>query len=261
MVVSLGLMGVDHFTPVTSTLRQALLQVLQPIEYMATIPDTLYRALLTVTHPDERERLLERLQTENRLLKANLLKMHDLELENQRLRQLLDASSQLPPEYNQFIIATVLRANIRNDRNELVLNKGTAEGIVRHLPVLDTRGVLGLVTDTATFTSRVRLLTDPSMEIPVRVERTGQRAITRGLGHGRLEVNFIRQGADIRKGDRLITSGLGEIYPSGYPVAEVVKVHQDSGATFLTISAIPLSQLYNNHEVLILKHEKSPPHP
>lgn len=248
-------MVTDHYTHLADVLRTALLNVLQPIEYLAATPTLLYKAFedngadqITLQKQNAA------LEAENLILQAKLQKMTELQQENRRLRLLLDASGQLPSDRLELVIATVLRASNQPDSEFLILNKGALDGMTPDMPVLDAKGVLGLITHVSELTSQARLLTDPELEIPVRFERTGLRAITRGLGHGRLEVDFVRAGADVRVGDLLVTSGLGGTYPAGYPVARITTIERRPQATFLTLTATPVSQLYNNHEVLIIRH-------
>ncbi len=244
----------DHYTHLMDDVRAALLQLLQPVEYLATAPRLLYQSY-TESQTDEAvlRRRLAAAEAENLLLRAKLLQMEDLKAENRRLRLLLDASGRLPVEKTDLMIATVLRYGSGPFENYAVINKGALDGVHLNSPVIDPAGVFGLVTETSALTSRVRLLTDPNLAIPVRIERTGQRAITQGLGHGRVLVRFIRKGADLQVGDLLVTSGLGNIYPPGYPVARISTIDYQSDAVFLRVIAQPTSQLYNNDEVLVLK--------
>jgi len=247
-------MAVDHYTHLMDDVRSALLQLLQPVEYLATAPRLLYQSY-TESQADEAtlRRRLTAAKAENLLLRARLLQMEDLKAENRRLRLLLDASGRLPVEKTDLMIATVLRYGSGPFENYAVINKGVLDGVHPGSPVIDPTGIFGLVTETTTLTSRVRLLTDPNLAIPVRIERTGQRAIAQGLGHGRVLVRFLRKGADLQVGDLLVTSGLGNVYPPGYPVARISAIDYQSDAVFLRVIAQPASQLYNNNEVLVLK--------
>ncbi len=254
-IFAITLMVLDHYTHAADTLRNALLNILQPIEYLSALPGTLYDAYRQNTADQiALQKKAAALHAQNLMLQARLQKMAELQQENRRLRLLLDASGQLPSDRMKLIIATVLRAGNRPDAEFLILNKGALDGITPDMPVLDANGVLGLITHISELTSQARLLTDPDLEIPVRFERTGLRAITRGLGHGQLEVDFVRTGADVRVGDLLVTSGLGGVYPAGYPVARVTAVRQRPQATFMQLTAVPVSHLYNNHEVLIVHY-------
>jgi len=75
----------------------------------------------------------------------------------------------------------------------------------------------------------VILITDPEHAVPVRIERTGLRTIAVGAGDTTsLALPYLPANADIQSGDLLVTSGLGGVFPEGYPVARVIEVHRDA---------------------------------
>ncbi|WP_294949760.1 rod shape-determining protein MreC [Sulfurivirga sp.] len=254
-VFAVLMMVLDHYTQLASHVRGVLLNVLQPVEMVAALPRSLYNAYTDAAQNEESlRRQVKALTARNLLLQAQLQRMRELEDENRQLRLLLDAGSQLPSDRIELTIATVLRISLRPEADFMVLNKGALDHIAPMMPVMDANGVLGLITEVSELTSQARLLTDPELSIPVRFERTGMRAVTRGLGHGRLEVDFVRLDTDVKPGDLLVTSGIGGIFPPGYPVARVQSVSAQKDGTFYRITAVPVSRLYNNHEVLIVRH-------
>ncbi|HET6725309.1 MAG TPA: rod shape-determining protein MreC, partial [Gammaproteobacteria bacterium] len=89
--------------------------------------------------------------------------------------------------------------------------------------------------------------------IPVEVVRNGLRTIAIGVGDSRrLELPYLPNNADIKSGDRLVTSGLGGRFPRGYPVGAVMRVLQKPGAPFAEIEAQPAAELARSHQVLLL---------
>ncbi|MEC9313863.1 MAG: rod shape-determining protein MreC, partial [Pseudomonadota bacterium] len=108
------------------------------------------------------------------------------------------------------------------------------------------------------LSSRVVLLTDPSHSIPVQINRNGLRAVVTGRGLGEnLQMDFLPHNADVRKGDLLVTSGLGGRFPVGYPVGEVISVDFPQGKAFADIKVQPAANLSTSREVmLVLPGEK-----
>ncbi len=254
-VFAVLMMVLDHYTHLAVHVRSMLMNVIQPIEFIAALPKTLYTAYLDSSRSEQA--LLSRyhaLKAENLILQAKLQHLQELQAENKRLKLLLDATGTFASEHIDLTIATILRTSNLPMKDFIVINKGALDGITREMPVLDAQGVLGLVTQVGELTSQVTLLTDPSLSIPIRIERTGQRAIVQGLGNGHLKVAFIRTSADVRPGDLLVTSGIDGIYPPGYPVARIQRIGQTDQEGFMELQAAPVSQLYNNHEVLIIRH-------
>ena len=110
------------------------------------------------------------------------------------------------------------------------------------------------------YTSRVLLLTDTTHSIPVQVNRNGLRAIASGTGNPeRLELRHVADTADIKEGDLLVSSGLGQRFPAGYPVATVKEVIHDSGQPFAIVRAVPTAALNRSRYMLLVFSDSRSP--
>ncbi len=99
----------------------------------------------------------------------------------------------------------------------------------------------------------MRLISDPDHALPVQILRTGQRTVAFGTGDpGRLMLPNLSIQSDIRPGDVLVTSGLGDRFPPGFPVAEVLQIRRDTGGAFARVQARPLAALDRGREVLLV---------
>ncbi len=193
---------------------------------------------------------IEELKTENTLNSARLLKLEALEHENIRLRALLDSSFKVGEKVS---IAEIIRVDMDPYKHHVLINKGSWDNVFRLQPILDSNGVLGQVVNVAPKTSQVILISDPDHAIPVQINRTGFRSIALGTGTtSKLDLPYIPNNTDIKKGDLLITSGLGGRFPSGYPVAKVTEVITNPGKPFATVSAEPTAKLDHIKEILLV---------
>jgi rod shape-determining protein MreC len=114
---------------------------------------------------------------------------------------------------------------------------------------------VGQVTRVVPNVSEVTLVTDKDHAVPVRVERSGVRSVMYGSGTGRLpELRFLSPNAEIRQGDRLVTSGIDGTYPAGLAVAEVASVERETGQMFARVTCRPLAGVEKSSFVLILGH-------
>jgi rod shape-determining protein MreC len=103
------------------------------------------------------------------------------------------------------------------------------------------------------FHARVLLITDATHSVPVQVNRNGVRAVAEGTGSlDRLEIHHVAATTDIREGDLLVTSGLGQRFPIGYPVATVTAIERDPGQAFARITARPTAALDRVRHVLLV---------
>jgi rod shape-determining protein MreC len=187
----------------------------------------------------------KRLHEEALLLNAKLLKFAALEQENLRLRGLLDTTFKLG---EQVMIAELLSVNVVPYEHVVVVNKGSRFGVYAGQPVMDAYGVVGQVLRVTPYSAEVIMITDPNHAIPVQVNRNGLRTIAQGTGQtDRLSLPYLTGNADIQPGDLLVTSGMGGIFPQGYPVATVTKG-----------GAAPVAKLDRNRELLMVWSKPDP---
>ena len=249
--MALILMILDHRTSVLQPLRSFISIVTYPIYLVADAPKEVSQWFTEVT--TDEQTVLEQnqeLKKEKMRLKARLQKLKALEAENLRLRNLLDSSFKVG---ERVLIAELSSVELDPYRQQIVISKGSRSGVFKGQPVLDANAVMGQVVSTSPLHSTVMLITDASHALPVQVLRNGLRTVAVGTGNiDSLNLPFLARNADIVQGDQLVTSGLGGIFPPGYPVATVTSVTQEPGQHFATISAEPLAQLDRSREVLLV---------
>lgn len=257
IVASIALFVSDYRTPHLNRLRALLSLVTYPIQVLASFPVDSIKSL------SETALSYAELQKENRRLKqaqlindAKLLKLAALERENIRLRMLLENSFQLG---EQVLIAELLSVKLMPYEHTVVVNKGSRFGVHPKQPVLDATGIVGQVVRALPSSSEIMLITDPDHAIPVEVNRNGLRTIAFGTGQpNRLHLPFLAQNADIVPGDLLVTSGLGGVFPAGYPVAVVDKFESRPDKSFANVYATPTAKLETSREFLIVWSDSTP---
>jgi rod shape-determining protein MreC len=250
-IASLGLLGVDHLTDMLGEARSILTLAMTPIVIIADYPSRsasvaqealASRGDMRVTIVDLQQQLL--------LLQAKTKKMAALTAENNRLRDLLGSAAKLQ---DNVLVAELIGVDPDPERQEVVIDKGTQSGVFVGQPVLDANGLMGQVIEVSLLASRVLLVSDDSHAVPVQVTRSNLRLIARGAGvTRRLELNHVPDTADIRAGDLLVSSGLGNRFPVGYPVGVVDQVIHDPGKPFAYVTAIPSASLARSRHVLLV---------
>ncbi len=197
----------------------------------------------------------QRLREEALLLRGQQLKFAALEQENLRLRGLLDSTFKIG---DQVLIAEPLAINVVPYENLVVVNKGSRHGIRPGQAVVDGNGVVGQVLRVAASNADIVMITDPSHATPVQINRNGLRTIAVGIGQtDRLELPYLSGNADVKSGDLLVTSGLGGVFPAGYPVARVAAPLPGAPAAH-QFSAVPLARLDHNRELLVVRSDSTP---
>lgn len=192
----------------------------------------------------------ELLRKENLILQAKVAQMASLNAENTRLRALLNSSTHLD---DSVLIAELIGASPDPLRHLVIIDKGSEAGVFEGQAVIDAQGLVGQVVEVSAWYSRVLLITDVSHAVPVQVNRNGVRAVADGGGRiDELTLSHVAATTDIVVGDLLVTSGLGGVFPAGYPVAVVSAVEEDPGSPFLQVKARPLAQLDRSRHLLLI---------
>ncbi len=189
------------------------------------------------------------------LLKAKLQRLVILQQENEDLRKLLNSSTQLG---GKTVVAQLLAIDLDPLMQQMIIDKGNKAEVYEGQPVLDAYGVMGQIVTVGHYTSRVLLISDTRSAIPIQDSRSGTRAIAMGLGSNQLlSLIHVPETADIRQGDLLVSSGLGQRFPAGYPVGTVTKVSRAAGDAFMSITVSPSARLDKTEQVLLIWPEKS----
>ncbi len=178
--------------------------------------------------------------------------VEQLQLENARLRQLLELRE---PLASPSLAAQVIYDAADPYSRKVVIDKGTLKGVVAGAPVIDDLGVLGQVTRVYPLTSEVTLLTDPEQFIPTLNTRNGLRALASGSASrsNGMELRLIPASADVQVGDLLTTSGVDAVFPAGLMVARVTKVERRVDSSFAAIELDPMARADGALHVLVLE--------
>ncbi len=257
-VLSVALMVVDARFTLLKPVRSQMSLVLMESYWITDLPQRLWQGV--ASQFGSRTELVaenEKLKTENLLLQGRMQKLAALTEQNVRLRELLNSSALVNEKVE---VAELIGMDPNPFTHRIIINKGERDGVVLGQPVLDARGLMGQVVELMPYTSRVLLLTDTTHSIPVQVNRNGLRAIASGTGNPeRLELRHVADTADIKEGDLLVSSGLGQRFPAGYPVATVKEVIHDSGQPFAIVRAVPTAALNRSRYLLLVFSDNRTP--
>jgi len=190
-----------------------------------------------------------RLRAEIADAQAAYTRCTETEAANARLRELL--------KFRRTIDMSVMAAEViaRDPApwyKGITLNRGSADGVRRGLPVAVPDGIAGLITHVTAHTSRVLLLADPNSAIDALVQRTRARGIVKGQTGGMCSCEYVLLRHEVRKDDILVSSGLDGIFPKGLRIGKVTEVMPASAGIFQKIRVEPFANFENLEEVLIL---------
>jgi rod shape-determining protein MreC len=257
-LLSLGLLYVDQRGRWSERIRYGLEAGAYPLQVAINSPASVWRGLQDAfATRNQLKAENARLGGEVRALQLGQLRMQALVVENASLRGLRAA---LPPLVTRWQVAEVIGSEAVPLRQRLVINKGAHDGVHVNQAVVDGTGVLGQVMHVGPWSAEVILVTDPEHAMPVQVVRNQLRTIAVGSGSANeLLLKFLAVNSDVQGGDLLVSSGLGGVFPAGFPVARVTGVRREANQLLAQVRAEPLAHIDSSREVLLLDFE--PQHP
>ena len=203
------------------------------------------------------------LRAENQELRYVVFQLTEKAAENERLQAMLEFRTKTVAF--QMKAAAVIGQDPGTLNHSLLINQGANDGIRVNMPVVTHQGLVGHVTEVFGGTAKVRLLIDAASSAAAMIQRPQSRAV--GIVEGNpaqislLRVKNLLRDSDVIKGDKIMTSGLGGIYPKGLLIGEVVDVVDDDGGLLknaMIRSAVDFSRL---EEVLVITGERNPVRP
>lgn len=259
-LLAVVLMAMDqrgHYVP---RMRSAIEYLVEPVYHVVEWPLQATRNLFTQFQSrrslrHENDRLRMQLLSQE----AAIQRLAALTEENKRLRSLFEGAQGQEFEYR---FAELLQVDLDPFSHQVLIDRGSTDGVVVGQAVIDGAGVMGQVEEVHLHFSTVRLISDPNHALPVQINRTGLRTVAFGTGQtGFLSMPSVPREADVRQGDLIVTSGLGDRFPGGYPVARVSGINREEGLTFAQVQAQPLAALDRGREVLLISTPEPEPVP
>ncbi len=182
-------------------------------------------------------------------LESDLFQMEEIRRENFRLKQMLSYSEDIGQEK---ILAQVIGWDSANQFKVLRLNRGSNDGIRVMSPVITHMGLVGYIYRVGPNYSDVLTILDPNNRVDALVERTRTHGIVEGVFNYRCALKYINRTESIEVGDRLITAGVGGIYPKGVKVGMVTDIDREASGMTLGVEITPSVDFHKLEEVLVL---------
>lgn len=188
------------------------------------------------------------------LLKVNLLSKKNNELieRNKLLERSDNLINFLDKDERPFVIAKVIGYDATQWSKVIFINRGTNHKVQKNSSVMNNAGVIGHVIHSSPNSSKVLLITDSRSAVDSLFQETRESGITVGTGENICEMKFVPISAKINLGDKVISSGLGGVFPKGLVVGRVVDIVKQSQDLFQDIMVEPSADLSNIEEVIVL---------
>lgn len=190
---------------------------------------------------------------ENQELATRLGALKELQIENDRLRGLLDFKQSKPMD---LVAAQVIGRDLLPDHSTITINKGTNHGLKSGQAVITLDGALGYVFKPSMNTSHIMLITDRYSVVDGIVQRTRAHGIVEGRSADGCSLKYVERTEDVKPGDVVVTGGLDNIFPKGFPIAVVESVERRTFSVSLKVDLRPLVDSAKVEEVFIVINAK-----
>lgn len=200
------------------------------------------------------------LAQENQRLSLENQQLREYKAETKRLQNLLAFKEQ---NQEQFTLqaARVIARSPNNWFKVITIDKGSQDGIVQGMPVINPDGLVGRVSNTSRYSSQVELITDREMAVGAILQNTREtRGIVEGMGDsntlGMINIPYYSQ---VKKGERVLSSGLSEFYPKGIQIGTIQTVKREPNGLVRSATVKPSVKFDKLEEVLIITQYRSLP--
>jgi rod shape-determining protein MreC len=234
----------------TTLFHQLVTEVISPVQ------EGLASSKKSLTFLWENYLLIVNTSKENNVLKkqisrleSDLTTMEEVRKENLRLKRLLSYSDEMS---HQRVMAQVVGWDSANEFKVIRLNKGKNHGIKVMAPVITDHGLVGYVYRVTDNYSDVLTILDQNNRVDVMIERTRTHGIVEGVFNFKCALKYIMRNEPVEVGDKLITAGVGGIYPKGIKVGMITDITKENFGMTLSIEVIPSVDFDKLEEVLVL---------
>lgn len=194
-------------------------------------------------------------------LNAQLGALTELKLENERLSQLLGFKQ---ASKMNLLAARVIARDLLPDHNTITVDRGLSHGVQKNMAALTIGGVIGYTFRVENDTSQILLLTDSYAVIDAIVQRSRARGLVEGVRRSSCRLRHLKRSDDVKVGDLVVTSGLFNMFPKGFPIGTVTKIDKSRYGMTQEVEIKPAVEPLNLEEIFIVlnaNHQDLTPKP
>jgi rod shape-determining protein MreC len=255
IILSIASIVFDKKYPTSNNIRVAVNDyIFNPMQYIIKTPSSFINNLIMERKTiDDMKIEISKLKKDNLKIKVNLQRIDVLENEVTRLRAIKATATK---KIKNIKIAKVIQRDVIPNKKSLKMNIGLKDNIKMGQTVMGVNGLIGQVVEINSFTSKVLLITDSSSNVPAIIARTGQQVIVKGGSQtDMMEISFLKNEANIQKGDLIVTSGQAKRFIASIKVGRVTDVVNNEGERFSTVTLMPLENINDINEVIVTSDE------
>ncbi|GMQ81194.1 MAG: rod shape-determining protein MreC [Rhodothermia bacterium] len=191
------------------------------------------------------------LREENHRLSSEVARAREARSQYTQLRNLLGLKDSLGAE---ALPARIISKDLTRERNFLVLNVGSNDGVQEGMAVVDSRGILGKTVLVGRKYSKVMTYLNSDFRIPIKILSSDSDGLLRwdGERYDRLLLELVVRSQEVERGEVVVTSGYSGVFQKGYPIGEIDSVFVNPGMITWQIFVRPYARLDNATHVFVI---------
>ncbi len=191
-----------------------------------------------------------RLKKQAEALNARLIYLQETVEQNKRYAMI--SNFRLTQGYTS-VVANVIGRDPSSWNDSLIIDRGQRDGLRVGMPVVSPLGVVGRIFEIGNSTAKVILVSDPSFSVAALVQRTRESGLLKGSLQGLCRLEYLTDRADVKVGDRVITSKLSSAFPEGILIGLVEDVQASENSHTVECLVDPVVDLSEIEEVIVIK--------
>jgi len=185
----------------------------------------------------------KQLQSELAKLKKEKVAVEEVLQENERYKKILQFQKEMDvPSVSARVIG----------RDPTRWFKGSRDGLREHLPVVSPQGLVGILEEVSLRQAKVRLIVDLSSRVGVLLQQSRELGILRGMQRDGCRLDYISRNVSLKEGERILTSGMGSLYPKGILIGTTFRIKKQKGGLYQSTRVLPAVEFNKLEEVLVL---------
>ena len=191
----------------------------------------------------------KKLKEEVNVLKARLIGLEEIIRQNARYEELLKVKRQL---IYSSVTANVIGREPSNWNASLIIDKGASDGIRQGMAVVNSLGVVGKIVEVGSRASKVILVTDPQFSVATVIQESRDSGLVSGTLQGNCRLKYLNPNAQVKIGDKVITSSLSSTFPAGLLIGEIIQINEKAGNPSMDYLIQPVVNVSQVEEVLVI---------
>ena len=253
IICSIVLMSLDHRYHMHTHLKQKIVLVRTPFQWIINAPSRLIASIdYYLSEQNKLRQQILLLKTEANLFQLNQQKLRLLENENRELRKVLNIKNVIK---NEIIVGEIVLPSHSNGVSQILINKGLDDGISLGSPVMNNQGLVGQVVRVDKNLSTIKNITSNNFAISAVSESGAISTLVFGNGSPYLKIYRLPAYEKLVVGGYLLTSGLDQIYPKGIKIGKVIKIIPTNNIQFNEIIVQPMTSPESFSQVMIIKSD------